>query len=385
MVNLSFSFFFVYCIVAVVSPYLQVMIHNLGYSYKTVGSLLSLYEVAAIIGPLAVAQWIDRTRGMKAAVLVCTLVSMAAMALLMTSHTLASTLFSLTLFALTFRSIMPALDSYANNRFDGNSRSYSLVRSVGTVGFIALSLFFAASKLPNLQSNTAIGSWVLSTSLLFTLMVIGWANDPKSSSLVGDDPPPPGPWYDRAFVVGMLIIAFNRFSLSAVTSFLSLFLVEEVGLNAISLMNAIGAASEFFAMIAAGILLQRKRVLPYHLFIASSAAMAVRLLIYARYPTFMGVLVAQLLHSLGYGAFHPAAIFFVARRVRRHRRTMGMSIYASLGTGVPAVIGSLAGGVIVQNWGYRTLFVSYAGFAALSLAVTLLFIKTMRQSPLEEI
>ncbi len=385
MLNLSLSFFFVYCIVAVISPYLQVMIHNLGCSYEVVGALLSLYEVAAIVGPMLVAVWIDRSGRMKGTVLACTIISMAAMALLMTSTSLIAVMFALMLFALSFRSIMPAMDSYTNNRYDGNSRLYSLVRSVGTFGFILLSLFFAVTGLPDLKSNSAIGLWALASSLLFLLVVLWWKDEPKRAMIVSTDGVKGGRWYDRAFVVGMVIIALNRLSLSSVTSFLSLFLVEELGINAISLMNAIGAASEFFAMIAAGILLQKKRVLPYHLFAASSLAMVIRLLIYALFPTFAGVLVGQLLHSLGYGVFHPAAIFFVARRVKRHRRTLGMSIYASLGTGLPAVVGSALGGFIVQHFGYSRLFLSYALFALSSLLLTLIFIKTLRQEPLEAV
>lgn len=385
MLNLSLSFFFVYCIVAVISPYLQVMIHNLGYSYAVVGALLSLYEVAGIVGPMLVAVWIDRSGRMKSSVLACVLISMAAMAVLMTGSSLITVLLALTLFALTFRSIMPAMDSYTNNRFDGNSRSYSLVRSVGTVGFILLSLFFAATGLPDLQDNIAIGLWAIASSLLFLFTVFGWKDEPKRVRVPAADAAVEGPWYDRAFVVGIIVIALNRLSLSSVTSFLSLFLVEELKINAISLMNAIAAASEFFAMIAAGILLQKKRVLPYHLFVASSLSMVIRLLIYALFPTFGGVLVGQLLHSFGYGAFHPAAVFFVARRVRRHRRTLGMSIYASLGTGLPTVVGSVLGGFVVQHFGYGTLFLSYALFALASLVLALLFIKTMRREPLEAV
>lgn len=385
MLSLTLSFFSFYCITAVVSPYLPVMVHNLGYSYKMTGALLALYEVAAIVGPLLVAMWIDKSGRMKRSVLLCTILSMAGMALLMFSTSTSSAALALVLFALTYRSIMPAMDSYANNHFDGNPSQYSLVRSVGTAGFILFSLFFAATQRPDLKDNVDIGRWALICTLVFALFVFTWKSEPRQSRVLVTAAGEGRPWYDRAFIVGMVIIALNRFSHSAVTSFFSLFLVEEVGTNAISLMSAISAGSEFFAMIGAGILLQRKRVLPYHLFLASGLAMVARLLIYALFPSFRGVVVAQLLHSLAYGAFHPAAIFFVARRVRRERRTLGMSIYASLGTGLPSVVGTLLGGAIVDHYGYATLFTTYAGVATLSLVVALLFSRTMHQPPLEEV
>jgi PPP family 3-phenylpropionic acid transporter len=96
-------------------------------------------------------------------------------------------------------------------------------------------------------------------------------------------------------------------------------------------------------------------------------------------------LAGQLLHSIGYGFFHPAAIFFVARRVRRSHRTLGMSIYISLGTGLPAVLGSSLGGLIVESFGYRTLFLSYSFFALASALLCFVFYRTMTTSPLEEV
>jgi PPP family 3-phenylpropionic acid transporter len=44
-----------------------------------------------------------------------------------------------------------------------------------------------------------------------------------------------------------------------------------------------------------------------------------------------------------------------------------MSLYLSLGTGVPTLIGNLAGGFIVEYFGYRQLFMSFALFAVVGL------------------
>jgi len=183
----------------------------------------------------------------------------------------------------------------------------------------------------------------------------------------------------------LVIIGLNRMSMSSIASFFSLYLVEELGINAISLMNAIASGSEFGALILAGYLLQRKKVLPVQLLMISSGAMVVRLLIYAMVPTFGGVLVAQFLHSLCYGFFHPAAIFLVARRVRRSHRTLGMSMYVSLGIGLPTVLGSSLGGLIVEQFGYRALFMDYSLFALASVVVGLASYKLMTSKTLETI
>ncbi len=386
MVSLYISFFFVYAIYAVINPFLQVMLRNLGYSYDMVGVLLSMFEVAGIVGPLVLARRIDKRGDMRGALLFGTVFTSLGVFILMFSKIHALTVLGLVVIAFFMRSLLPILDSYVNNLFNGDSQKYTVLRSFGTVGFVFFSLVFAIADKPDLESNISIGMYALVACFLFFVPVLFWKAEPKrtigSALLVSE---PEGKWYDRAFIVGLVIIAFNRISMSSITSFFSLYLVEELSINAISLMNAIGAGSEYGAMILAGILIQRKKVLPVHLLMISSVAMVVRLLIYAYVPTFGGVLAAQLLHSLCYGFFHPAAIFFVARRVKRSHRTLGMSMYVSLGTGLPAVIGSSLGGVVVEQYGYRSLFMGYSLFALLSLLLSLVFYRLMTTPAVEEI
>jgi PPP family 3-phenylpropionic acid transporter len=102
---------------------------------------------------------------------------------------------------------------------------------------------------------------------------------------------------------------------------------------------------------------------------ASVVAVATRLAIYAIFPNPAGAVVGQLLHSLCYGLFHPAAVAFVATSVPPDRRAVGMAMYLSLGVGLPTFLGSAAGGFIVEAAGYRVLFASYIIFAVASLAV----------------
>jgi PPP family 3-phenylpropionic acid transporter len=380
MVILYSSFFFMYSIYAIVNPFLQVMLRNMGYSYEIVGVLLSLFEIAGIVGPLLVARQVDRRGNMKGVVLFSTMLSSLGMIALMLSTSFAMTVFGLVLLAFFLRSLMPVLDAYANNLFNGDSQKYTVIRSFGTVGFVFFSLLFAATKQPDLASNVSIGTYALVISGVFFLLVLGWKQEPRrprNQDLGGIEQT--SHWFDRAFVVGIFIIALNRMS------FFSLYLVEELKINAISLMNALAAGSEFGAMIIAGRLIQRRKVLPVHMFIASGLAMVVRLIIYALLPSYAGVLAAQLLHSIGYGFFHPAAIYFVSRRVRRSHRTLGISIYISLGTGLPAVLGSSLGGLIVESFGYRTLFLSYSLFALASALLCLVFYRTMTTPPLETV
>ncbi|MGH0053491.1 MAG: MFS transporter [Sphaerochaetaceae bacterium] len=386
MISLYISFFFMYAILSVVNPYLQVMIRNLGYSHELVGFLLSIFEIAGIIGPMVVAKQVDTRGSSKLTVLFCTVASALGMVCLMFSTSLWLTILGLVIVAFFLRSLLPILDSYANNRFNGDAQKYTLLRSFGTAGFVVFSLFLTITRQPDLASNVNIGLYAQLGFLLLFFPVMAWEKEPKQSWFPrSTTSQQEGKWYDLAFVVGLVIIGFNRFSMSSITSFFSLYLVEELHVNAISLMNAIDSGSEFGAMILAGFLMQRKKVFPIHLLMISSVAMVLRLLIYALVPSFGGVIVAQFLHSLCYGFFHPAAVFLVARRVKRSHRTIGMSMYVSLGIGLPTVLGSSLGGLVLEHYGYRILFLGYAVFALISVLLSLVSYKLMTSKTIEAI
>ena len=46
-----------------------------------------------------------------------------------------------------------------------------------------------------------------------------------------------------------------------------------------------------------------------------------------------------------------------------------MPVYLALGSGLPALLGNMIGGVIVESIGYRLLFAIYAGTAALGVLI----------------
>lgn len=390
MLELYLSFFFVYSIFAIVNPYLQVLLRNSGYSYEAVGILLGIFEVAGIVGPLLVGRIVDKTGRPKDAVLSSTGALALGLILLGRGGPVWLTIFALVIIAFFFRSLIPLVDTVATNRFNGDAQKYSYIRAFGTLGFVLFSLVYSAIDRPVISDNNSIIRYALLGCLCFFIPVLSWKVEklPKKKKVQTKTKRAPfsvNPWFDSAFAIGLIIIAFNRMSMSVVTSFFSLYLVEELHIYSISLMNAIGAASEILLMLLAGYLIEKKGVLPVFLLLISGIGMALRLLFYARFPTLTGVIIGQLLHSVCFGFFHPAAIQLVARRVKRTHRALGMSMYISLGTGLPTVLGSALGGVVTEKFGYKVLFESFSVFAMISVVLCLLFWKKMRAPALEEV
>jgi PPP family 3-phenylpropionic acid transporter len=169
--------------------------------------------------------------------------------------------------------------------------------------------------------------------------------------------------------MGLLVIALSRLAMAPINGFISLAVLEEMHWNAVGLMAALAAVAEVPFMFISGRLIRRFG--PFPLVAFASAMVGLRLGLYALFPFRGAVIIGQLLHSLCYGIFHPAAVALIASCVPPERRALGMSLYLSLGTGLPALLGNIAGGIIIEHWGYRVLFTSFISFAVMAVGLYL--------------
>jgi PPP family 3-phenylpropionic acid transporter len=81
------------------------------------------------------------------------------------------------------------------------------------------------------------------------------------------------------------------------------------------------------------------------------------------------IIAAQLLHSLCFGIYHPAAVHFISSVFPAEKRGMGMPVYLALGSGLPTLIGNMIGCAVVEAGGYRYLFAIHAAVAGISLLI----------------
>jgi PPP family 3-phenylpropionic acid transporter len=144
-------------------------------------------------------------------------------------------------------------------------------------------------------------------------------------------------------------------------------------------MWALATLAETIVMFISGKIIARFGALNILAF--SSAFVTIRLLIYALFPFKGGIICAQLLHCFCYGLFHPAAVVFISNSVPPEHRAMGMSLYLSLGTGLPALIGNAMGGFIIEHSGYLALFKIFSLFpiGALGIFISIFIAKNHKR------
>jgi PPP family 3-phenylpropionic acid transporter len=368
------SYVFSFIAFAVVTPYLSILVRDLGYSTVWVGILLGIFEGTAIAGPFVFGYWADKTGNYRHALIVsCILPALAAIPLVVWIHPAISAAL-LAVLAFGFRSTTSLLDAVTTIQI-GKTGNYGGIRVWGSISFIVFSLFLQWT--PFLKPNTAmnISLWTAITSLatIAPVLILPRAflssvrhqmeNNPAEHTAREEGIPLASVF----FIGGFAIIFLCRFAMSAVYSYFPLYLKEELEWDAVGLMFALSSLAEVPFMFISAALVRRFGSLP--LLAMSAAGICLRLILWAVFP-FKGCIIAsQLLHALCFGTYHPAAVHFISTVFPAEKRGVGMPVYLALGTGLPALIGNMIGGGVVEASGFRALFALYAAVAGVAVLI----------------
>jgi PPP family 3-phenylpropionic acid transporter len=395
----ALSYFSLFAIYGVASPYLQLLIRGLGYGPAAVGLFLGLFEVVGIAGPLVLARLADKKGKSKPFLLACAIFTCLPLAPLVLLEGPFVTALCLAILALGMKSMVPIMDSTVIAvTASRKGWDYGRLRAAGSVGFVAIALTLQLIPGFDRSPPERIALWIGGAALAFGFCLFllpegskaaassalsAAAAAPSDNSAAPSDsaaarataaaPARPASGERRGstgvFILGLLVIGFGRLALAPVNSFLSLYLVDEVKWDAVGGMWAIAALSEIPLLIFSSRIIAKLG--PMGSCAVGTGAIALRLAIYALFPSPAGVVAAQLLHSLCFGLLYPAGVAFVALMVPPERRTEGMALYIGLAVGLPTVAGSALGGIVVEAWGYRALFGSFIVFALAGIALYL--------------
>lgn len=358
--------------VSAIAPYTQLLLRNKGYSHSLVGVIVAIGQVASIFFPVLFGMLSDRTR--KTRLLFVVLAAGTAIAFVPTaiSGSVAVTIVCFFVASALFWSINPMNDGYENRVLGGDSSKYGVVRAMGTLGYLVCLVVFALTGFPVETDNRSIALCTVVTLSVFCFMVLFAPKDePKSVEPQGNE----GrffsfDWFSSKFYLMMFVVALTRIAEAVIDKLLSSYMTEELNLGGrFALFVALGAASEFVMIVVGGRLMQKGKVSAYGLIVLSAIGMTVRLLIYRFFPTIPAFIVAQLLHACTFGALHIGVSKFVAQNVNESHYSLAMSFYWAIATNLPEMIGVLAGGFVIDIFGYGTLFASYVVFPVLALLI----------------
>ena len=368
------SYVFLFGVPAVSGPYLAILLRDLGYSPIWVGILLGVFAGAGIVGPFAFGYWADKVENYRHALVVSTIIpTLLAIPLVLWVHPMLSAIF-LAMMAFGLRSTASLLDAVTTIQI-GKTGNYGRIRVWGSISFIVVTLFLQITPFLRPDNARNIALWLTLTSAMsiVPLLLLPKASlNSSTEARIGVKTGEKGlPIFSAHVLGGLGIIFMISFSMSAVFSYFPLYLIEVLEWDVVGLMFAIGATSEIPVIFFSAALLRRFGPLP--LLAVSAAGVSLRLLIWAFLPFGPFILASQLLHALCFGTFFPAMVYFVAGIFPPKNRGKGMSLFIALGTGLPSLLGTLAGGAILEARagaaGFRTLFILYAAIAGLGVLV----------------
>jgi PPP family 3-phenylpropionic acid transporter len=379
----ALSYFALFAIYGVSSPYLQILLRGLGYGPAAVGIFLGLFEVVGIGGPFLISRLADSSGRFKPSLLACAALTCAPLAPLVLLRSPIATGLCLAVLSLGLRSMVPIMDaSTVAMTTRKRGWDYGVLRATGSAGFVVIALVL--QFIPGFDRSPAsrIAIWIGAAAASFGLSVLilpesgrGRENPPEIRATPAPTPfeaakeSAPSRRMSGVFALGLVVIALGRLAMAPVNSFFSLYLVDEVKWDAVGGMWALAATAEIPLMLLSGRIVAR--IGPMRATMLGTAAIALRLAIYALFPSPAGVVAAQLLHSLCFGLLHPAGVAFATLMAPPERRAQAMAAYMGLGVGLPAFLGSALGGIVLQGWGYRTLFGSFIVFTLAAIALYL--------------
>jgi PPP family 3-phenylpropionic acid transporter len=366
------SYFLFFAIYGIASPYLPILLRGIGYSPGRVGLFLGIFELIGIGGPIFLAKRADARGKYNPYLLGSGFLILAGLLFLVAWKSPIATIISLGLISLGLKTPISVLDAALIKTIERGETSkkklpsYGALRSLGSLGFVFVTL--SVQFIPGFDTSPA---WVMALAMaaLTLAYMLGLSLLPEAGTK------PEGrnrkrldlSWIDHSFILCILIIALSRLSMSAYTSFFSLYLVEYLNWHTVGAMSALAAVVEIPMLMLSRRAMRKYS--PIDLIQLSSVAVILRLLAYALFPTKGGVILGQVLHSVSYGLFHPAAVTLISLKTPPSERATGISILVGIGMGLPVFLGSTIGGLVIEAVGYRWLFAIFSLFSMGSIAL----------------
>jgi len=353
------------------SLYAPLWFRDLGLSALAIGSIASLQSWTRVFAPYSWAWLADhgdrRADLMRLAGGLCVLFALALAVSSRWGVTAVSVCVALLFIA--NGGVIPLMEAslahHLNLAAGGAGGRYGRARVWGSIGFMAAVLLFGA-----LLQAIGISAWPWLVLLLWGLLAASLWHLPLTSEPVHHDAVPAGAlavlrrpevaW----FFVGVFFTVLAHVSLYA---FFSLFAASfGMSESAIGMLWSVGVLVEIGFFWTQGHWFERLSM--HNWLVLAAGVSALRFAAMAAFGNWMIVLVlTQMTHAVTFAAQHAACITLVSRYFPGPLRGRGQALYTTLGYGLSGVVGGVAGGALIQRWGYPAVFWASSVAALLSV------------------
>jgi len=371
------AWFCYFAAIGAFSLYAPLWFRDQGLSALAIGSIASLQSWTRVFAPYGWAWMADHTNQRRALLrLAGVLCVVFALALALAGrYGVAAVTFCVVLLFIANGAVMPLTEASLAHQLNlasgdgGAGGRYGRTRVWGSVGFMASVVLIGM-----LLHAIGVLAWPWLEVALWLLLAYALWRLPLMSDPLHHDAAPKGAlavlrqpevaW----FFAGVFLTVLAHVSLYA---FFSLFAVSfGMSETAIGLLWSVGVVVEIVFFWTQGHWFERMSM--HNWLLLAAVVSALRFGAMAAFGSFIVVLVlTQMTHAVTFAAQHAACITLVARYFPGQLRGRGQALYTTLGYGLSGVVGGVAGGGLIERWGYPAVFWASSG-AALLAALCLL-------------
>lgn len=393
MTALRRQFFLSYAVIGSVMPLMTVFLREQGgFNFLQIGLAMSLMNIPMLCSPALITLLADRnidSRRILAVAYTCSAIVLSAMYF---SHDITLTLTLFVFHGLSFVAMLPLQDGYyfslaEQKRQAGESAiGYPLVRVWGTIGFIlpSLILFYPLSRGAPAKVILPCAVSFCLLSLLNSLSLPAVTKPKQTSNRLPTKEAlraifaPNARWLSIGLFFGFMAV-------SAFYAFIGNFFDEEVGIP----KKYIGLIINIGVLIEVGFTLlmpwMQRKIHLRGIMVLGLFCMVLRMVLLAFFPTPAMAVVVQLCHGLEVLALFVGPVMFLDRLATDEFRNSIQGVFTMAIGGVARVVGGVAAGMVVMNFGLRGGLIYGAILSVISfLIITFLFHRIPPRSDIHE-
>ena len=339
------------------NPYLPLWLKESGYGLLAISVLTSLQSLTRLIAPYGWGWLSDHTGERVRLLRFCATAALLISAALWLNLGFAALALVLLLMFLNTSAMMPMSEAVLTQLVTQDGRldpkRYGRVRLWGSLGFLVT--VFAAGAWFEHFGLQDFPAWTLATLALVVLSV--WQLPDIKDTLHHEMPAPMlGVLLQPRVLWFFAALFFHVLSHMAIYVFFSLYL-DELGYS----KTMIGALWAVSVVVEIAWFFTQSRWLaalkPAQWLVLCALAMACRMTLTAWWAdVLLALVVAQALHAVTFATHHTVCIAWLSEHFPGRLRGRGQALYASLGYGIPGVLGALAGGAISEVWGLSAVY-----------------------------
>lgn len=379
---------FIYITLSFYTPFLGAYYTKAGMKAIQVGILLTIAPVLSIfIQPL----WAiisDRTGRKKDILSLVVLGSALSMFSYYIDKSFLSFFIASFLLAIFSTSVAPLSDALVLKIAKKNHLDFSKIRLGGTIGY-AIFVIIAGSIVkqnPPLQFVLGFAGYMI--LLIIVRMLPKEENEDRRSSpeIIKSKPTKKSiigilHIFESKQIYFILIIAFiSQVGLNMNYSYLGVYMTD-LGLseNKIALINCIAALSEIPILILINRIL--KKVNTMRLLFFSCLLLAFRLFMITG-GNIIYFIISQAFHGLSFMTIYYSSAVFISNHVKQENQSQGQSVLAIIQMGIGAIVGNIAGGLLVDYFGLKNAYqiMSFIIFIVTALTALIYVVITKKKA-----